>query len=562
LLRHPLKVAVLLFGVILAVYYPAFLSGVHPIDDSGIIAYYSASPSLSSILLPGTGFYYRPLLEFSYYLDNRLWGMEPGVMHLENIMLHCANSLLVFLLARRICRDDTSPWIPVFSAFLFSLHPVNVEAVAWIAGRTDPLLALFVLSASCYWLNWLEKPRWQYLSAALLLFAAALLTKESALAFGAVAILLVLSWPGDATKRQRLKAVGIMIALVMSLVILALVFRSGTSGLGRFISTTNFQVAQGAWEALIALGFYVRKLLVPFPLNFAISSVHQMYGLLGVVLFPALWLVYHRYRLSGILFISAVFFFTPAILVAMKQITWTSFAERYLYLSTAFFALGMVRIVDTWNRMFPVALPTFIIVLLCGIGLGDFQRNILWKDKLSFFQDAVAKSPDFGSVYFSLGGEFIKNSEFDRAAEAFATADRLNKRVSMRYPIKASIMETMLAKGKLLEARVFFFQTFRNKWDAPADFLELLYKADGRRLEIIGNKERHLLAQDLLETLDLLNQKKPDPFWLYRSGQISLILGDDQRSADFFRRSFTTAPHDAHYRPAAQKYLQRLERAE
>lgn len=560
LLRHPLNVPVLLFGVILAVYYPAFLSGVHPIDDPGIIGFFSASPSLPSILLPGTGFYYRPILGVSFYLDNWLWGMEPGIMHLENILLHCANSLLVFLLARRICQDDKTPLIPLLSALLFALHPVNVEAVVWIAGRSDPLLALFVLSASYYWLNCLEKPRWKELSATLLLFAAALLTKESALAFGAVAILLALSWPGDTTKRQRLKAFGILITPVLSLVILALVFRSGTSGLGRFISSTNFQV-EGAWEALIALGFYVRKLLVPFPLNYAISSVHPMNGLLGMVLFPALWLVYRRYRLSGVFFISAVLLLTPAILVALKQITWTPFAERYLYLSTAFFALGLVGIVEAWNRIYPVALPTFIILLLCVTGLGDFQRNILWKDKLSFFQDAVAKSPDFGSVYFSLGGELMQKGAFDRAAEAFATADRLNQRVSMRYPIKSGIMGIMLAKGEYLEARNYFFRIFNKKKDASVDFLELLYKADGKRFEFLDNNEKVLLGNDLLNTLDLLNQKRPDPFWLYRSGQIALKIGDDVKAADFFRRSYSAAPVDAHYRSAAQTYLQKLELA-
>ena len=563
LLRHPWSDPVLLVGVILAVYYPAFYCGIHPIDDPGIIAYFSASPSLSSILLPGSSFYYRPILEFSFYLDNWLWGMEPRTMHLENILLHCANSLLVYFLARRILvrRDNETLLIPLLAALLFALNPVNVEAVTWIAGRTDPLLALFVLSASYYWLNLLEKPRCQDLSAVLLLFAAALLTKESALAFAAVVILSALSWPGDATKRQRLKAVGIMIAPVLLLVILAVVFRSGTSGLGRLLSTMNFHVAQGAWGALIALGFYVRKLIVPWPLNFAIFTVHPMYGLLGAALFPILWLLYRRIRFSGVLFISALLLITPAMLVAIKQITWTPFAERYLYLPTAFFALGLVGIAETLKRRHLVALQVFIVLLVCGFGLGSFQRNLLWQDKLLFFQDAVAKSPEFGSVYFTLGGELIKKGEFDRAAEAFATADRLNQRISMRYPIKSIIMGTKLAKGEYLEVRIYFFQIFKKKSDAPADFLELLYKADGRRLEFLDNKEKVLLAHDLLETLDLLNQKKPDPFWFYRSGQISLKIGDDVRAADFFRRSYSAAPLDAHYRSAAQTYIQKLERA-
>jgi hypothetical protein len=153
----------------------------------------------------------------------------------------------------------------------------------------------------------------------------------------------------------------------------------------------------------------------------------------------------------------------------------------------------------------------------------------------------------------------MQKSDIDHASAAFATAEKLNHRDSMRYPIKAAIMGAMLAKGEYLQARTYFFQTFPKKQDAPADFLELLYKSDGKRIDIVSNKERHILAYDLLETLDLLNQKKPDPFWLYRSGQISLIIGDDVKSADFFRRAFAAAPADAHYKPAAKTYLIRLE---
>jgi protein O-mannosyl-transferase len=561
LLRHTLIVPVLLVSVILAVYYPAMLSGVHPVDDPGIIGYFSSSPPLSKILLPGNSFYYRPIVELSYYVDNWLWGMEPLTMHLEGILLHCANSVLVYLLARRILlrQENQTSLLPLCASLLFALHPVNVEAVAWIAGRTDPLLALSVLSACLFWLRWLDNPRWPNMVATMLLFCVALLTKETALAFSAVVVLLALTWPGAATGRQRLRAVAVMSAPGILLVMFALVFKSGTSALSRFISATDFQAVQGSWESLIALGFYVRKLIVPFPLNAAIFSVHPLYGVLGGAILPLLWLVFRRNRLSGVMFISAALFIMPAILVAMNQIAWTPFAERYLYLPTAFFALGLAGIGESWNRKHTVALLSCIVLVLCGFGLGIFQRNLLWKDSLAFFRDAVAKSPNFGSVYFSLGVELIKKGEIDQAAAAFTTAERLNQRESMRYPIKAGIMGTMYAKGEYLEARKYFFQTFKSKQDAPADFLDQLRIADSKRLETMEKKDKIALGRDLLETLDLLNKKKPDPFWLYRSGQISQVIGDNATAADFFRRSFSAAPINAHYRPAAQIYLKKLE---
>lgn len=217
------------------------------------------------------------------------------------------------------------------------------------------------------------------------------------------------------------------------------------------------------WQALIALGFYVRKLVIPFPLNFAITEVHPLNGLSGLALFPFLWWLSCRYKLSGVLFTSAALLVMPAILIAVKQIAWTPYAERYLYLPTIFFALGLVGIAEVWQRKYPAVLVISFVMLLCGSALVSFQRNLLWNDSLSFFENAVAKSPNFGSVYHSLGGLLMQKGEIDQAATAFATAERLNKRDSMRYQIKLSIMGTMLAKSDYLNVRTYFFQLFKVK---------------------------------------------------------------------------------------------------
>lgn len=559
LLRHQWSVSVLLFVLILVVYYPALSGGIHPIDDPSIFALYSSSPSLSNILLPGHSYYYRPVVELSYLLDNLLWGMEPGVMHMEGVLLHCANTLLVYLLACRIYCDDESPFIPLFGALLFALHPVNVEAVTWIAGRTDPLLALFVLSASYFWLRWLDKPRWQDITATLLLFGAALLTKETSLAFGAVAILFSLSWPGAATSRQRLTAGCLIIAPGVLLGISALLFQRGSSGLGRFMSGADLKVATFTWNSLVALGFYVKKLIIPFPLNFAINGVHPLYGLFGVLIIPLLWWVFRRYRISGVLFVSSAVFILPAILVAVKQVAWTPFAERYMYLPTAFFSLGLAGICKTWRQKYPSVLITSLVILLFASAFGSYQRNLLWKDPLLFFQDAVAKSPEFGSVYFALGGILLQKGEIDRADAAFTTADRLNKSPTMRYLINLSLLGIKLAKGEYIGTRTYFFQLYKKKQDAPVDFLELLYSADSKRLESVEKVEKGILVQDLLETLEILNQKKPDPFWLYRGGQIALVTGNRTEAADLFRKAYHAAPVGAYYKEAAKTNYLKLE---
>lgn len=562
-LQHPLFFPLLLVVVIMVVYYPALLSGVHTVDDPGIISLYSAGPPLSQVLLPGHGYYYRPLLELSYWLDNLLWGMAPSVMHLESILLHCANSLLIFLLARRISKESAGsfPVISMTAALLFAVHPVNVEAVAWIAGRTDPLLSLFTLSACFFWLRWLDEPRWRDLTCALLLFAAALLVKETALAAGAVALLLALAWPGKATVRQRVTLAAVLSTAGLLAVLSALAFRSATSGLTSFISSAELQLGQGLRDMTIAFGFYVRKLIVPVPLNFAITEVHPINALAAVALLPALGQAYRRNRQAGLLFTCAALLVLPGIAVAVNPIAWTPFAERYLYLPSAFLVLGLSALSLSWSEK--MCRPLVILLLTVSVVFAwvSLQRAELWGDKLAFVQDQVAKSPHFGTPYNELGALLFGRGEIDRAEQAFAMADRLNKRPSMRLPIKANLMGVQHARGDYSGVRQAFFYLFEDKKQAPSDFLDLLQKADSARMHTLTGKSKNALGNDLLETLDLLNLKRYDPFWLYRSGQIALNVGDERRAADFFLRSYLAAPADAHYRGAAGIYLEKLGRS-
>lgn len=559
---HPLAAPLLLLAVVLAVYYPALLSGVHSVDDPGIIELYSASPPLPQILLPGPGYYYRPLLELTYWLDNLLWGMQPRAMHLENILLHYANSLAVYLLARRVQGVAAGLFAvgPLLAALLFALHPVNVEAVAWIAGRTDPLLSLLVLSSFFFWLKWLAEPRRRDLSAALALFGAALLAKETALAAGGVLLLTALLWPGGATSRQRLGALALLATPALLLVCYAVSFRSGTSALSMFLTQGDTRPWQGLKESVTAFGFYAGKVVFPLPLNAAITGVSGWFALPGLALFPLLYWLRLRSKEAAILFTCAVIMTAPAVVVAVKQVAWTLYAERYLYLPLAFCALGLVAAL----RAAPQQLLRHLALAAAGIlafsAFFTLQRTLLWKDKLAFTLDAIEKEPGFGSLYNDLGIIYLQRDEVEKAADAFATADRLNQRESMRLLIRSNLMAVDVVRGDHQKARELFFRLFKAKKDAPVRFLELLHQADTRKLQLLSGAQKVELARDLLETLDLLNQKRYDPFWLYRSGQLSLVTGDRKAAREFFSRAYRLAPADAHYREGARVYLTKLGR--
>lgn len=561
-LKHPLFAPLLLAAVVLAAYYPSIGSGFHSIDDLGILALFSSPPPLSDILLPGRSYYYRPIIELSFYIDSKLWGMEPSVMHLENVLLHISNAIFVFMISRKLAAHytDRNSFIPVLVALLFALHPLNVEAVTWVAGRTDPLAAFFILSACFFLLCWLDDHKWQYAVCTPFLFGLGVMTKETAMAFLPFAFMLLLVWPGGVPARRRLIAVGgIVVSGVLVVVVATLLWKGNVTSLGRFLAHNNSDVSEWWQNSLVAFGFYVKKLLMPLPLNFAITEVNPAYSLLGVLSFIALVVAFFKWRLPSLFFAASALMILPVLIVASKQIAWTPYAERYMYMPSAFLCIGATSLFLPLQERSRNRLARLIIIVVCISGVVSFQRNLLWKNKLAFYQDAAAKSPGFGSVYNELGGQYIQQGQYDKAADAFAVAERLNKRPSMIMLIKFNIMVVMVAKGNFIAARDYFFQLFAEKNAAPVNFLELLYTADSKRLESLKMEGKVPLVHDLLETLGLLYLKKPDPFWLYRSGQIALGIGMKNQAADFFRRAYVSAPLDAHYKGAAKTYYMRLE---
>ncbi|MCK5196477.1 MAG: hypothetical protein KAQ71_21880, partial [Desulfobulbaceae bacterium] len=83
---------------------------------------------------------WHPITWLSHMTDSQLYGMNAGMHHLTNVLFHIINTLLLFLVFRRMTGDI---WRSGFVAALFALHPVHVESVAWVSERKDVLSAFF-----------------------------------------------------------------------------------------------------------------------------------------------------------------------------------------------------------------------------------------------------------------------------------------------------------------------------------------------------------------------------------------------------------------------------------
>ena len=132
--------------------------------------------------------YYRPLNAATLLLDRGLWGVRPSLFHLTNILLVAAAAFLVVVLIQRYTGDSN---LACLSGLLFAIHPYHVETVAWVSGRSDPLFAVCLLGAAIAYDRWRAGLRGLPIGA-LILFEAALLSKETAIIFPF--LLIVVGW--------------------------------------------------------------------------------------------------------------------------------------------------------------------------------------------------------------------------------------------------------------------------------------------------------------------------------------------------------------------------------
>lgn len=579
MLTNRFRILFILF-VVLGVYYPAIFSGVNSVDDSRMFLKMAGIESIESIdwkglFMPGGGYYYRPLLMLTFYADKLLWDMTESFMHLENVLIHAANSLLVFLIALKVfARFDAKKLeLPLLSALLFALHPINTEPVAWISGRSDPLASFFVLLSVLALFKGLEQDRYRYLILSNLLLLLGCMAKEVAVFFLPAACLIALYWQrsadGAAPVAQgalsKVKQISILVlpSLVGGVFYLSLrffAFGGNGGGFKQVITGNNHDFLDLFRVYFKVLGFYVKKLFFPLPLNFAIVKVNDNYVWLGVAVFVVLILIAFRRNLISAFLITACYLISPAVLVAASRLAWTPIAERYLYLSSAFFAIGIVgalyHLASRWRReswLAPSAVALFLPMTFCTA-----DRVMIWQDNLTLYQDTQKKSPDFVSIRNELAIALMasgKSAQADLELQEAKKADP-GKRHVLLYVNEAKLK---LQAGKPEEARAVLMPVAGDKGAANSEVLKMLAKVDEIRL--MGAKKPsqvRAIQREIMDTHDHLYLKTGNPMSLYRGGQMALFLGENQKAAAYFEKAYDKAPEGTFYRPAAKKLAEKL----
>jgi len=546
--------------VALGLYYPSIFSQFNSIDDLRLISYLEDTDStLVQIFRPGEGHYYRPVIWLTFFFDKYVWGLEPSFMHLENVLIHLFNSVLIYLIANRITGvDEKRIELPLFAALLFAVHPINTEGVCWVAGRTDPLAAFFVLVAAYT----LVLPGWRENRALLLLPAGSIflggLSKEVAFFFFPVAY--VATFNCSYSREYKFPPVSELIRNFIPFGFFAILYlylrQAGLPVEDKSVSillTHKAGYLQMFVTALKTFGFYVKKLFLPLPLNFAIVSYSDRYVWFSIaVIFFLSWAIWKKRGYYTAL-AGAFFLIIPAVLVAVKPMAWTPVAERYLYAPAALFTIALIGIIF---QLFKTAalerfLPILLVVIIIMSAVVTVKRNLVWQDNYLLFSDAVAQSPDFARIRNELGIALALRGESKEASRHFEQGKQMDKNYILPTINLANIK---FREGNNVEAVKILEKTYKEKKNADLQILKMLARVNEKNLAARKNKsESKKIYMDLIETYQYIYTKEKEPYVAYRVGQLLLLQGESSKAARYFEAAYNGAADGDYFKLAAKK---------
>jgi tetratricopeptide (TPR) repeat protein len=359
---------------------------------------------------------YYPLTHTSFWLESHIWGLDPHGYHLDNILLHAASAVLLWLVLWRL--RVAGAWIAGtwVAAALWALHPVQVESVAWITERKNTLSLFLELAAllayqafepglQCFGAGAAREEQskqqrhWDSYALALLFFVAALLAKTVACSLPLV-ILILIWW-----KRGRIRAAEVLPLVPMFLMGGALGLYTG------YLERVRVGALGPEWQipavdrlliAGRAIWFDLGKLLWPAGLCFSYSKWNVDAGAIWQWLAPAavgatlaaLWLARRRLGrgpLAGAIIYCIVL--GPSLGIAdVYPMLFTFVADHYQYAASAAMAALIVGVASR-ARFGREIIRAGAIVLIAVLALLTYDRSHIFRSAESVWRDTIVKNP-------------------------------------------------------------------------------------------------------------------------------------------------------------------------
>lgn len=465
--KHFIPLALILFTTIF-IYSPSFKNpfiwdDFHLVVNDENIKSFNNLPIIFKTHLYqhiGGSNFYRPIQSLSFMLDYSIWKLKPFGYHLTNLFFHLLTVILVYFFVRRIFDDTTG----LLTSLIFAVHPINTEAITYIAGRADPLSAFFFLASLLFYIRFKndkgKRPFFFIMS--ILFFLVSLLTKEAILIFPLVLIL----YDALALKQDSITLRSIKIYTPYFLVLfLYIFFRLFILGLPlgliehipfkSYLLTMPKIIILYLWLLFFPINLHMERLE---PITYSISDPQAIVSI--ITLICIIWLSILISRRSKPLFFCISFFFITLLPMLNLLTINAPMAEHWLYLPSigmySIVSFGLVRIIDFKKSIIPneailrsnssgsrrnskevstfgikqALLSKFVVFIFIGFlsffSIRTVLRNCEWGRPFEFYKDILKYTPHSARVHLNLGSIYMSLKDYKKAKQEFTSALELN----------------------------------------------------------------------------------------------------------------------------------------
>ena len=410
--------------------------------------------------------YWIPLTWISFLVDYEFFKLDPGGYHLTNLILHVANTILLFLFLKQI---TLTHWRSFFVSAFFAVHPMHIESVAWITERKDVLYGLFWILTLMAYNVYVKKPNILTYLLVFFLFSLGLMSKPMMVTLPFV-LLLIDFWPlhrcqnktstGNKYHIYHRKILFLFfekmpfLALSIFISIITWITQSHS---GAITSIEKYPIAVRISNAMISYIIYIKKVFFPYPLAVFyphpgndISSISAI--LAGFMMFcitaTALKSAFEKpYIAFGwFWFIGTIF---PVI--GITQSGDQGMADRFTYIPYIglfiILAWGTHDVIKKWQHFkIIILLISFYMTALSIYSAHDVQY---WKNAVSITERAVSITYNNVFAHNSAGMAHRTAGQFEDAIKHF-------KAVLSIHPndINAinNLGQTLALQGKYIDA--------------------------------------------------------------------------------------------------------------
>ncbi len=501
-------------------------------------------------IVPSTfGNYYRPAFLLLMRTGYARFGTHALGWHLLSITMHLLVTWLTYVMVRKMTGQFTIAWL---AALIFGVHPVHHEVVAWISGTTESLFAIFFLLAFLAYLQSREGSKILWMTVSCVLYALALLSKETAIVLPA--LVFTHAWigydlaeiEGRLLSARRLRSAFAPAVLFLPIALLYLLARNKVlSGLGHSI----VPISPLTWLLTLPsiLLFYVRNWFFPFRLSEFYDLFYQPKLSVAHVLLPlavpfalalVLWILRNRLGTKPVGY--AVAWIVIPLLPALDTFVFKPdelVHDRYLYLPSVGAALLVALLIDRALRSRRVIFGQPIHVVVTGLALATFLASFagyaasFWRSDYALFLRADQIAPLNSTAMNDLAVEMIGRHEMDGAQKLLEMGYRNNPG---DYHFQLNLGRMYYRRGDFRKAESFLLQVRELEPNLPDAYILMG--------QIQLKQDRPKEAQESMRQAVQLNPYSAPTHAIY--GAVLALNGDCTDADQQFQAALTLNPGD------------------